>query len=159
MSVTDLKQRLLRSYHRRRDRYTEQNTLVPLTPTTLLWSSCCQMSDFEVHWVVPCQFVGLFWFVWSHDKKAQMLERSLKPEKSEMVQQWLNKQWTSGFLFLFKPEEHDFPTFCLWSKHNILSTANPNFQDITQHSCKYEHKCLNQSDQTSNGLYPASSLV
>lgn len=77
-------------------------------------------ADFEVRRVALCLADLLVCFVWSRLKKAHMLEKSPKPEKSEMIQQWLNEQRTSGFLFLFKPEEHDAPTLCLWSKHNRL---------------------------------------
>lgn len=84
-------------------RQTQNRTpLVFLTPTTLLWSPWRLMSDFEVRRVVSGRFVGLFCFIWSHVKKTHMLETSLKPEKSGLVQLWANKQQISGIHYRLK---------------------------------------------------------
>ncbi len=154
--MPDLKQRLLESYHRRKGRLTEQNTAVPLTPTTISpfihFTEVNTPENFEVRWVVSC-LADLLCFVWSLVKKSPHVGEKSNPERSEMVQQWLNELQTSGFLFLFKPKEHEAD--CLWSKHNIL--VNKWFQtELTQvhtgnkYNCSKETISVNTTNQYQN---------
>ncbi len=121
--LLDLKQRLLESYHRRGGR--QHRTEHPNQQPAHLSTSQRSTHRPALKCVESCRSFPICWFVVfclkSGQKSPHVGEKfKKKPEKSEMVQQWLNKQWTSGFLFLFKPEEHDALTLCLWSKHNIL---------------------------------------
>lgn len=70
-------------------------------------------------WSVRRRSVPICWFVLFCLKYCQ------KTWKCEMVQPWLSEQCTSGFLFLFEQEEHDAPTLCPWSKHNVFTFNLP----------------------------------